>query len=44
MNKIKIQDGEELEKVLVQPGDMVFVKYDKRHKPVIKVFSGVIPI
>ena len=43
MDKIKIKDNEELIKVPVQAGDAVFVKFDKSHKPVIKVFSGVIP-
>lgn len=44
MNRMKVQNGEELEKIPVQPGDAVFIKYDKNHKPMIKVFSRVIPV
>lgn len=43
MQKMKIKDNEELMKVPVQAGDMVFVKFDRRHKPVIRVFQGVVP-
>lgn len=43
MKKIEIKENEELAKIPVLPGDVVFVKWDKRHKPLIKVFSGAIP-
>ena len=43
MQKMKIKDNEELIKVPVQAGDAVFVKFDRAHKPVIRVFPGVIP-
>jgi len=36
--KIKIKANEVLEKIITQPGDIIFVKSDKRHKPLIKVF------
>ena len=44
MKKIKIKENEELVKVPVQPGDAVFVKFDKAHKPIIRVFNGVFPV
>lgn len=43
MKKIEIKQNEELEKVPVMPGDVVFVKYDRGHKPLIQVFNGAIP-
>lgn len=44
MQKIKIKENEELIKVPVQAGDAVFVKFDRAHKPIIKVFNGVVPV
>jgi len=43
MNKIKIKDNEELIKVPVQAGDAVFVKFDRAHRPIIRVFNRVVP-
>jgi hypothetical protein len=43
MTKLKIKGDEELIKIPVLKGDVIFVKYPKGHRPVIKTFSGVIP-
>lgn len=39
MNKIKLKENEELEKIIAREGDIIFVKYDRRHKPLIRTFS-----
>ena len=41
MSDMKIRGNEEIEKIIVQPGDAVFIKYDKSHKPIIKIFQDV---
>jgi len=43
INKIELNQNEEMEKIPVQKGDVIFVKYDKRHRPAIRVFNDVIP-
>lgn len=39
----EIGPTEELVKIPVSPGDVVFVKFEKAHKPLIQVFSEVVP-
>ena len=42
-NITQLKSNEEMEKIPVLPGDAVFIRYEKNHRPVIKVFRGVVP-
>ena len=34
----------EIEKIPVTAGDVIFIRYEKKRRPIIEIFKGVIPI